>query len=100
MDAFSGVEGDVRRDWQIAVDTIYGLVASGLVRLWSGELFKEHGSPGFYEETLEFGKVLAQINPDEAGAYTNYPSYGIPWVGFDLCMTDTTRHLLAKHGLA
>ncbi len=90
---------NARTQWQIAVDLLYRLLIANLLELWPDSMLGEFDAPDFPVKALRFCKELAQIDPAGDEAYEILsPEYGMPWIGFDLCMTNTTRCLLAKHG--
>lgn len=96
-----GAEGrGSNEQWQLAVDLIYRLLISDLVSLLPTSMLGVAGDELFFEKTLHFCRVLAQIDPEGSELYEIHsPEYGLPWPGFDLCLTEKTRQLIRKHGL-
>lgn len=91
---------NARTNWQIAVDLLYRLLIANLLELWPDSMLGGFNAPEFPVKALRFCEVLAQIDPAGGEAYEIHSlEYHLPWVGFDLCLTNTTRCLLAKHGL-
>ena len=88
--------GCTHDDWQWAVDWIYRLIKTDLLKLWPEGMLDGKGELTF-DGPLDFAQELAKQDPSSFEESTEKP---VPWIGPHLCLTDKAKKIIEKHGMS